>query len=109
MTLQTHPPEEENVMTPQTYPLPEEVTMTPQTYPLLEEVAMTLQTCHLLGNGQGNRGRHKVKIHPPSEESLPHRHQVKNVHLILIGHHWQRGLRTSTIQIPTSHLPEKSH
>lgn len=95
MTLQTYLPQEEDAMTLQPY-LPQ------------EEDAMTHQTCHLLGNSQGEQGRLKVKIHHPPEKSPAH-HQVKNVPLMLIDHHWQRELKIGTIQTRTSHLHEENH
>merc|ERR1712131_371762 len=100
---------ERPAMTLQMYPLLEEFAMTPQTLHLLEEVAMTHQTCRLRGNIQGNPGRCRVKIHPLPGENPAHRYQVRNVHLILVGHHWLRGLRTDMIQTLTSHLHEKDH
>eukprot|EP00064_Thunnus_orientalis_P014385 superscaffoldBa00002483_g14429 len=48
-------------------------------------------------------------IHLLPGENPAHRYQVRNVHLIPVGHRWLRGLRTDMIQTLTSHLHEKSH
>lgn len=63
---------------------------------------------HKSGFGYLNTLLLTCQIHLLPEESRAHRPRVENIHLIVIAHHHQRGLRTGTIPTLTSHLHEKN-